>query len=134
MGMNLRQQTEQTVAASSQAWLGSAHGTTATESITVDAATFEATFADGRVPSGVFVSERADGLYVYGNAGDGDRAGHAFEGFRFTPGATGADAQVPIALFRHGKVLVDELPAGHGLVAAGADRNPHIDYVGAVPA
>lgn len=133
--MDLRFQSETFTPAEDQSWLGSAHGTEATETITLDASAFIGTFTDGIIPSGVVVGKiAASGLYgpYDDEAIDGTEvaAGHLFTTIDTKEGAVDS----PAALFTHGKVVVANLPTDHGLDAAGAADMPHIRYIGDVPA
>jgi hypothetical protein len=131
MGMNLAQRREGWAPESDQSWLGSAHGTDTAESITLDGGAFTDTFTEGRVPSGVVVQERtSDGLFVP-VSGDGDgEYFHLLEDVRVPEGG----GRVGGAGLWHGQVLVDRLPADHGLTAAVADSLRNIHYRGDVPA
>lgn len=108
-----------------RSWLGSAHGTEATRSITLDVSAFtEAThFPDGYIPSGTVVGEiTATGLYgPYDDAAlDGREvaAGFLFNSVKVSTG--GADVGAP--LLEHGMVVEAKLPANSGYdAAAGTD-------------
>lgn len=100
-----------------RSWLGSAHGTDSTDSITLDLSLFdEAThFPDGEINSGVCLAQvTASGLYgPYDGGGAGGLEvgkGYLFNviSVRNPAGKAGAP------LLRHGKVKVDKLPANSG--------------------
>lgn len=115
-----------------RSWLGSAHGTTATRTITLDPAAFTAGthFPKGYVPSGTVLARiSATGLYgPYANGGAGGlevAKGHLFNS---TPMRTGGP-KVGAPLLEHGVVNVSNLPANHGLdTAARADMAGSIIY------
>ena len=113
-----------------KSWLGSAHGFDSMPTISIDADLFTATFTDGFVPSGVTVGEITARPGVYGPydaaAVDGRQvmAGHLGERRSIPAGSV-----IPAPLFRHGQVIEANLPANHGLDAAGkADVAGRIDY------
>ena len=93
---------------------------------------FDATFTDGYIPSGVALAEiTATGLYgPYDDAGAGGlavMAGHLFVSVAYDDASTG---DIAAALFWNGEVIEANLPADHGLDAAGkADVANHIAYV-----
>lgn len=106
-----------------RSWLGSAHGTDATRSITLDVSAFtEAThFPDGYIPSGTVLGRiTATGLYgPYDDAAvDGREIAAGFL-FNSTKAATGG-ADVGAPMLEHGMVLEANLPANSGLDAAAA--------------
>lgn len=117
-------------------WLGSAHGTEATDSIVLDLSLFTAGthYPNGYIPSGMPVAEVTavganQGMYgPYNGAlanGQQTNTGHLFTSIPVTAGQTRAAA----ARFTHGKVRVANLPANHGLDAAGqADVAGFIQY------
>lgn len=115
-----------------RSWLGSAHGTEATRSITLDVSTFtEGThYPDGFIPSGIALGRiTATGLYgPYSNAaGDGRTvlAGHLFNSTKVP--ANGADVGAP--LLEHGVIVEANLPDNHGVDANGkADVAGRIIY------
>ena len=104
-----------------RSWLASAHGTTATRTVTLDVSTFTAGthFPDGYIPSGVVLAQiTSSGLFgpYDDDAVDGREVavGHLFNSTKVEDG--GADVGAP--LLEHGFVLEDNLPEGHGLDAA----------------
>lgn len=110
-----------------QDWLGSSHGTTSADSITLDNAALLTAFPSGEVPSGVHLSKNtATGKYrpfLAANTGDTDRGFllHALQVH------TGVD---PIgALHWHGEVVVARVPLGVGQVAPVAASVPFIRLV-----
>lgn len=137
MDISVRTETRQV---EDRSWLGSAHGTEATRSITLDVSAFTEAdhYPNGYIPSGIAVGLiDASGLYgPYDDAAiDGTEvlAGHLFSSVTVQP----ADATVNVgaALLEHGKVVIDNLPENHGVDAAGAvDVAGRIIYVGTVPA
>ena len=105
-----------------RSWLGSAHGTDATRTITLDVSAFtEAThYPNGYIPSGVVLGRiTATGLYgPYDNAAADGRtvaAGFLFNSTQVESG--GADVGAP--MLEHGMVVQANLPTGHGLDANG---------------
>jgi hypothetical protein len=63
MGMNLATRSEAFTPSEDQTWLGSAHGTSECNPITLDGDAFLSLFPTGIVPSGVVLYEHASGLY-----------------------------------------------------------------------
>ena len=119
-----------TVASDDQSWLGSAHGTTTCDPVTLDAALFSSTFRNqGFVPSGVLLGKvTATGRYgPYDDAAVDGRAvaaGLLFHSVEITQVSTPAGA-----IFWHGQVIEAKLPAGHGLDANGRADLKHISFV-----
>lgn len=105
-----------------RSWLGSAHGTDATRTITLDVSTFtEAThYPDGYIPSGTVVGRiTATGLYgPYDNAATDGREIAA--GFLFNSIPINGTADVGAPLLEHGMVVEANLPANSGLDVAAA--------------
>lgn len=106
-----------------RSWLGSAHGTDATRTITLDVSTFdEATyFPDGYIPSGIVLGRiTASGMFgPYDDAASDGRevaAGFLFNSVNVTEG--GANVGAP--LLEHGMVIEAKLPANSGLDVAAA--------------
>lgn len=115
--------------ADSKEWLGSAHGTTTAEAITLDPALMLAVFEDGDIPSGVVLGKvTATGRYgPYDDAAVDGRAvarGHLFDGVKVAAGHN-----IGAALLWHGQVIEAKLPADHGLDANGKGDLKHIHYV-----
>ncbi|MER7331671.1 MULTISPECIES: hypothetical protein [unclassified Micromonospora] len=107
-------------------WLGSAHGTEATDKIVLDLSLFTAGthYPNGFIPSGMTVAKVTtaganQGMYgPYNNAltnGQEVLAGHLYTNVAVNTGSTRAAG----ALLNHGKVREANLPANHGLDAAG---------------
>ncbi|WP_328721739.1 head decoration protein [Streptomyces sp. NBC_00247] len=111
--MNL-QQTVRTFGMDDQSWLGSEHGTQATESITLDVSTFTpathypAGYFKSGIPLGQITATKKFGPYSAG-ASDGRET---LVGFLYA--AVGAPAvnttDVSGAMFTHGKVRESRLP------------------------
>lgn len=93
--------------ADDQSWLGSAHGTNAARTITVDVTTFTAAthYPDGYLKSGLPLSQRENGSFGLAEEGK-------LDGFLFTPVAVPDAAATPVgaALFEHGRVRSSRLP------------------------
>ena len=113
-----------------RSWLGSAHGTEATRTITLDVSAFTAGthYPNGYIPSGTVLGRiTATGLYgPYSNGGGGglgDAAGFLFNSVNVTEG--GPDVGAP--LLEHGMVIEDKLPENSGL-----DANAVTDLAGRV--
>ena len=134
--MNLQPQTKVYAAGEDHTWLGSAHGTEATESIQLDGSAFTGTWTDGIIPSGVALGKiTATGLYApYTAAATNGAGSDTLVGFLFTvadvlEGGTAA-IDSPAALLTHGKVVEANLPANNGLDAAGkTDVGSHFRFV-----
>lgn len=108
-----------TVLSENRSWLGSAHGTDATRTITLDLAKFTSKVTDGVLKSGLVLGRiTASGLYgPYDNAATDGRETAA--GFLFnTIPATTTSTRVGAPLLEHGAVIEAKLPTGHGLDAA----------------
>ncbi|MEU5156755.1 head decoration protein [Glycomyces sp. NPDC021274] len=103
-----------------RSWLGSAHGTEATRTVTLDVSAFtEAThYPDGFIPSGVVLGRiTASGLYgPYDNAAADGRQTAA--GFLFNSTTVNGTADLGAPLLEHGMVIEDKLPADSGYDAA----------------
>lgn len=102
-----------------QDWLSTAHGTTECDSITLDPAAMLAGFANGEVPSGVEMSQRADGRYgpadktaTTGDIAVGRRTGFLLHSVKVTAGINSVGA-----LYWHGQVIAAKVPLGTGAVA-----------------
>lgn len=104
-------------------WLGSAHGTEAQETITLDGSAFSADFADGVIPSGTVLGKITDsGLYgPYAAAGAGGL--DAAVGFLATTtrlqrrdlgDSSTVFNDVGAALLWHGRIVVSNLPVQDG--------------------
>lgn len=111
-----------------QSWLGSAHGTDATDPITLDGPAMLAAFPTGVIPSGVEVQAAATGRY--GPRGTGAFTVAGTSGHVFTTVKVNADGgHVGAALLWHGEVIVSKLPASSGHDGASAAAIPHVRYV-----
>ncbi len=117
-----------------QSWLGSAHGTSSAQAVTLQTSAFTAAT---HYPNGYFPSGLALGLYTSGansgrygpyTAGATDGTQN-LAGFLFT--ATGAPrtagANVQGALLDHGRVILARLPIA--ITAAAQATNVHFIYV-----
>lgn len=110
-----------------QEWLGSAHGTTEADSCTLDPTPTLVAFPDGQVPSGVEISERADGRFGPFAAADataGRRAGFLLHAVQVRAGVNAVGA-----LLWHGQVIAAKVPLGVGAVAPAAASHPLISLV-----
>lgn len=131
--MDLTPRTTTTTPVRDKTWLGSKHGTDATQTITLDIAggTFAAVAVAGAagsntmvIPSGTAVNELGTGAGFFARASGADVAeGHIFEDVVYNVGSATAGA----ALLWHGVVVQAKLPAGSGFV--NANRAPQIKYV-----
>lgn len=134
MGMNLGIRTETFTPPEDQRWLGSAHGTTECDSITLDGDAFLTTFPTGIVPSGVVLGKvTATGLYrqyIDGNSDGTEVArGHLFTTTDLGGTTAGTVDKVAAALYWHGEVVEAKLPTGHGLNAAAKVDLAQVRYV-----
>lgn len=133
MDLSLR---EESFTIEDHSWLGSAHGTDATDSLTLDGALLGAIFADGLVRSGTVLGiVTATGRYTRYNdagvAGENVARYHLYTSvqLRETIDTAGAFKNVGAAGLWHGQVVEAKLPTGHGLDANGkADLN-QVRYV-----
>lgn len=110
---------KETLLSEDRSWLGSAHGTEATRTVTLDLTKLTAKVTDGVIKSGILLGRiTATGQYgAYDNAATDGRetaAGFLFNSITVTAGA----ARVGAPLLEHGAVIEAKLPAGHGLDAA----------------
>lgn len=106
---------KETLLSEDRSWLGSAHGTEATRTVTLDMAKLTAKVTDGVIKSGMLLGRiTASGQYgpYDPSASDGRETA---AGFLFnTITASGAE-RVGAPLLEHGAVIEAKLPAGHGL-------------------
>ncbi|MFJ2618170.1 head decoration protein [Glutamicibacter sp. NPDC087344] len=98
-----------------QSWLGSAHGTNAAQSITLDVSTFtKAThYPDGYLKSGLPLMDLGNGKYGLHTGPDATPEDTpVLAGFLFTTTRAPQDVATPIgaALFEHGRVKLANLP------------------------
>ena len=107
-----------------RSWLGSAHGTEATRTVTLDVSTFSDSthYPNGHIPSGTVLGRiTATGLYGPYNNGAGDGRQDA-AGFLFNTVTVNGTADQGAPLMEHGMVIQSKLPANSGIdVAAIAD-------------
>lgn len=134
MGMKLGLTTETFGASENQKWLGSAHGTSEADSITLDGALADTDFPGGSIPSGVVLAKvTATGRYAkYNDALSNGREvalGHLFTTVDLKASGRTTGADVTAALFWHGEVVEANLPSGHGLDAAGKVDLKNVRYV-----
>ncbi|MFD3517712.1 head decoration protein [Streptomyces sp. NPDC058657] len=128
--MNLNQRTE-TFGSDDQSWLGSEHGTQATETIVLDTSTFTAGthYPDGFFKSGIPLGQiTAGGKYgPYDNAASDGR--QTLVGFLYAAvGAPTVNTVDPAgAMLTHGKVREARLPVA--VDAAGKAEVPQIRFV-----
>lgn len=112
-------------------WLGSAHGTDSTETVTLDASKFTKNthYPDGFIPSGTNLGKvTATGLYgPYDDAANDGR--QTFVGHLIAPRVVPAsDARIGAGMLTHGKVVAANLPVA--LDANGkADAAGRIRYI-----
>lgn len=109
-----------TVLSENRSWLGSAHGTEATRTVTLDTAKFTGNkVSNGSILSGLVLGRiTATGLYgPYDNAATDGRevaAGFLFNTITVPAGTT----KVGAPLMEHGVVIEAKLPTGNGLDTA----------------
>lgn len=120
------QQTKVAWTQDDQSWLGSAHGTDATRSITLDTSAFtKAThYPNGYFPSGLAIAP----IGSTGKYGPASSSATDF-GFLFAAVAAppdGSDFDVVAALLDHGRVIVARLPIA---VTGTPLTNPHFIFV-----
>lgn len=124
-GYDLLRTTETFVNIDNHDWLASAHGTEATDSITVSAASVLAAYPDGQVPAGVEVSRDAGtGLYALGAAGT--PRGFLLHSVSVNPLSP---KNVVGALLWHGEVIAARVPVPGGGAAPVAANHPQIRLV-----
>lgn len=116
---------------SDKSWLQSTHGLDMNLSVTLNLALFDAEdhYPDGSIRSGTDLGiVTASGLYgpYDADATDGREvlAGHLYEDEKVNAGSTKAG----VALFRHGSVRRDNLPATSGHMTAAEADVPLIAY------
>lgn len=125
----------ETVGQDDQRWLGSAHGTSSADSITLDAALFTAGthYPNGYLPSGTVLAQNTStlryGPYTTGGGtGSGTAAGVLLTPVKITSGTSTPSGPI---LF-HGEVLTAYLPftSGAGSIdATGKGQLPLIRWV-----
>lgn len=96
-----------TYGATDHRWLGSSHGTSSCQTVTLDHTALGA-FADDKViPAGIPLKKGTGGKYVPLTA-----AGDTLAGFLFTAQEYTAGEDVVAPMLDHGRVRVDRLPTG----------------------
>lgn len=131
--MKLEQTTEVFNPAEDHRWLGSKHATDTAKTVTLDASAFsdEGIGTDGVIPSGVLIGPTTADPDLYGPVTHADVA--EAEGHLLTTKNTHEyTVDTPAALMWHGRVIVANLPTGHGLDTDTAVAQ--ITYEGEVPA
>lgn len=127
MGYDLQRTTTAYLNKDDQDWLASAHGVTAADSATLDAASFATAFPTLEVPSGTHIGKQGNGTYrpfLAANVGDTDR-GFLLHGVKLTSAVVNAIG----ALFWHGEVVTARVPLGVGQAAPVAASVPFIRLV-----
>jgi hypothetical protein len=129
--MRLAQRSETFTPPEDQSWLGSSHGTSNADPITLLDDAFLTDWDDGIVPSGVILGKvTATGLYVpYDEDGVDDGREVAAGILATTKVLNGVGGKTPAALQWHGEVIEAKLPTGHGLDAAAKTDLKHIRFV-----
>ena len=122
--MNIAQTTE-TWGNEDLSWLGSAHGTTMTDSVTIDRALMTAGWlTDGVVPAGAILRRvAATGRWAPWAGGDD------IAGILVSPVMVGASGNPQGAVMRHGQVIIAKLPATSGYAAGVPATLPLIQFV-----
>jgi hypothetical protein len=128
--------TTETIGQDDQRWLGSAHGTSAGDAITLDASAFTAGthYPNGYLPSGTCLSLNSSVSNKYGpyTTGGANGTGTAL-GFLLTPVQIKSGTSTPSgALYWHGEVVTANLPftSGTGSIdATGKGQLPQIKFV-----
>lgn len=92
--------------AGDQRWLGSAHATDAAQTVTLDAAAFEAVAKNGVLPSGTPLKKGDAGKFEPVTAAGDKLAGFLFTDQSLQPGR--GDVVAPMV--DHGRIRVDRLP------------------------
>lgn len=108
--------TSESFAVDDQSWLGSAHGTQATQTVTLDTSAFtKAThYPEGFFRSGIPLQRLGSGLYgPY--TGTGSLDGFLFAAVSAPPADT---IDVGAAILEHGRVRVSRLPVSLDVAAA----------------
>jgi hypothetical protein len=132
MTMNLSQTTE-SFGSDDQSWLGSAHGTDATETISLDTSTFTAGthYPNGYFRSGIPLGRitATDKYGPYDNAATDGR--QTLVGFLYAAVAAPTDNTVDpsAAMLTHGKVRTSRLPLGAVDAAGQTDVAGSIRFV-----
>lgn len=103
-----------TIGNEDQSWLGSAHGTNAAQTITIDPAAFVKAdhYPDGYLKSGLPLMKQGDGTYTLWVTSGVTPETNLLAGFLFTSTRVLSDPAVKVgaALYEHGRVKVDRLP------------------------
>lgn len=105
-------------------WLGSKHAVGDARTVTIDG-TKLAEYADGYIPSGIALTERADGLYEPATS-PGQVAGFLLTHQRHVAG------NIVAPMLDHGRVIAAKLPDQS--VEATAINSPHFIVVGGTTA
>ena len=108
----------------SQKWLGSAHGTNAAQTVTIDGSTLSVFAADGVIPAGTPLKNAAAGKVAPVTA-----AGDTLAGFLLTDQSFEGAGDVVAPMLDHGRVRVDYLPEGAFDVTTLTTPNPHFVLV-----
>lgn len=136
IGVDLKVETNE-YGTDNREWLGSAHGTQATRTITIDADLFIGQTIGGKLlasgdflPSGIPLGEVTARPGIYGpattGATDGTQAteGHLYSGVKLTAGRN-----IGVALYDHGKVRSAKIPARGAAATYPAAGAAHIIYL-----
>ena len=120
--MDITPRTTGTWQAEDRSWLGSAHGTEATRSITLDTSAFTGGthYPNGYIPSGTVLG-RITATGLYGPYSDGASDGRQVAaGLLFSSVKPGSTSTVDVggALMEHGFVVEANLPTDSGVDAA----------------
>jgi len=125
----------ETIGQDDQRWLGTAHGTSAGDSITLDAASFTAGthYPNGYLPSGTCLAQNT-GTLRFGPYTTGGATGTGVAlGFLLTPIQIKSATSTPSGvLYFHGEVVAANLPftSGAGSIdATGKGQLPQIKFV-----
>lgn len=103
----------------SPGWLGSAHGTEAASTVTIDGASLASFAAGGKVPSGIPMKASGDGKFEPVSA-----AGDVLAGFLLTDQKFDGKGDVVAPLIERGKVRVARLPEAAFDVTSLETANP----------
>lgn len=130
MGLNLQIVRQTFTAPENHSWLGSAHGTSEGDPITLAAAPLKAIFTDGIVPSGVVLAKYTSGgnAGLYGPYSDAGATGLDTAAYHLLTTTDVNGGNTAAAGYWHGEVVEAKLPSNHGLTAAAKADLTQIKY------
>lgn len=108
-----------------QKWLGSAHGTNACQTVTIDAKTLTSFANNGVIPSGIPLKKGESGKFEP-VTGTGDK----LAGFLFTAQSFKGNTDVVAPMLDHGRIRAEFLPEAAFDISTLLDKNPMFVVIG----